>query len=126
MSVTVPELHIGPVFVGPAVGAGVTVTCVVYIVAGLQPGILTVNEYVLVTVGVAVGFCAVVDDKFDPLHKYPVTPPEGVAVSVTVATLQIGPLLDTTAVGLLTVTVVVYTVVGLQPETPPLLLTVSE
>ena len=41
-----PVLHIGPLFVGPASGVGLTVTVVIYIVDGLQPlgAALTVNE----------------------------------------------------------------------------------
>jgi hypothetical protein len=60
VSDTVPPLQIYPLFVGPAVGAEFTVTVVVYIVDGVQPDaavpFVTVNEYVLLTVGVAVGF----------------------------------------------------------------------
>ena len=44
VSDTVPELHIGPLLDTETAGAGVTVTIVVYMVAGLQPGALTVNE----------------------------------------------------------------------------------
>ena len=36
-NVTKPPLHIGLVFVGAAVGVGLTVIVVVYTVAGLQP-----------------------------------------------------------------------------------------
>lgn len=45
---TVPPLHIGPSFAGDAAGIGFTLTAVVYIVDGLQPGCalpsLTVSE----------------------------------------------------------------------------------
>ncbi len=69
-NVTVPPTHIGPLFVGPLDdGIGFTVTVVVYGVVGLQPALLTVSVYVLVTVGVAVGFCAVADDKLVPVHE---------------------------------------------------------
>jgi hypothetical protein len=68
----VPPLHIGPLFVGAAVGVELTVTLVVYTVAGAQPGLLvpfdTVNEYTVVVVGVAVGFAVVEDDNAGPLH----------------------------------------------------------
>ena len=78
------------------------------------------------TVGVAVGFCTVDDDKFAPLQLYAETLTEGVAVRVTVPPAHIGPLLLTVTVGIaFTITVVVYTVAGLQPDAPPLL-TVKE
>jgi hypothetical protein len=70
--VTVPPLHIGPSLDGDAVGTKSTVTEVVYTVDGLQPGLLpfdTVSEYTPVTVGVAVGFCAVDEDRPGPLHE---------------------------------------------------------
>ncbi len=48
VSVTVPPLQIGPLFVGAAVGVVLTVTDVVYTVDGAQPGWLepsvTVSE----------------------------------------------------------------------------------
>ena len=45
-SVTVPPLHIAPLFVGTAVGMLFTVTVVVYVVPALQPEpeLLIVNE----------------------------------------------------------------------------------
>jgi hypothetical protein len=50
-----------------------TVTVVVYIVDGEQPDaavpFVTVNEYVLVTVGVAVGLATVDEDRLGPLHE---------------------------------------------------------
>ena len=71
VSVTVPPLQIGPLFVGDAVGTASTVTVVVYTVTGLQPlpVLVTVSEYVLVIVGVAVGLATAPDDKFGPLHE---------------------------------------------------------
>jgi hypothetical protein len=82
---------------------------------------------VLVTVGVAVGLAPVVAARFAPLHAYktvpvpPVPPP----VRVRVPPLHIGPLLVGAAVGTAsTVTVVVYTVAGVQYE--PGLVTVTE
>ena len=70
LKVTVPPTHIGPLLPGPDdVGIGLTVTMVVLIANGLQPGLLTDNEYADVTVGVAVGFCTVADDRLTPLHK---------------------------------------------------------
>lgn len=72
------------------------------------------------------GLAIVVEDKLAPLHEYAVTPPDGFAVSDTVEPLQMVPLLVGAAVGVgFTLTVVVYTVDGLQPEAPPLL-TVNE
>jgi len=94
-------------------------------VTGLQPDappLLTVSEYVLVTVGVAVGFWSVVDDRFAPLQLYIVVPPDGTAVRFTVPPIHIGPLLLTAAVGIgLTVTVVVP--LAVQPD--PAVLTVT-
>ena len=81
----------------------------------------------LVIVGVAVGLAAVAEDRLGPLHEYMVAPPAGVAVSVTVPPLQMGPLLVGAAVGVaFTVTLVVYTVAGAQPGLPLPSLTVSE
>ena len=109
---TVPVVQIGPLCDGVAAATELTVTVVVYTVPGVQPDVpallLTVNEYVLVTVGVAVGFCAVVDDNAGPLHKYISVLPPGFAVKVTDADKHIGPLLVGDAVGKpFTVTVVV-------------------
>ena len=45
LRVTVPPLHIGPLFVAPAeVGDAFTVTVVVYTVGGVQPLALNVSE----------------------------------------------------------------------------------
>ena len=72
VSVTVPPTQIEPLLAGAAVGMPLTVTEVVYTVLGAQPGasvpLLTVSEYTVVAVGIAVGFCAVVDDRLAPLH----------------------------------------------------------
>ena len=72
VNVTVPPLQIGPLFVGAAVGVVFTVTEVVYTVAGAQPGCVepsvTVSEYTLVTVGVAVGLAIADDDNDEPLQ----------------------------------------------------------
>lgn len=89
---TVPPAHIGPLLAGVAVGALFTVTEVVYIVDGAQPGwllpSLTVREYTPVDAGVAAGFCAVDEDRLAPLHAYTVAPPAGLAVRFTVPPLQ--------------------------------------
>jgi hypothetical protein len=37
--------------------------------AELHAVVLTVSEYVVVAVGVAAGFCAVVADKLGPVHE---------------------------------------------------------
>jgi hypothetical protein len=118
--VIVAPLHITPLFIGAATGFDLTVTAVVYTVEGTQPDaavpLVTVNEYVLVTVGVAVGLASVEEERFGPLHEYTVVLPPGFAVSVTVPPSHIGPLFVGAAVGVaLTVTVVVYIVVGAQP-----------
>jgi len=72
-----PPHQLGPsvqsVLVPPSQFPGaVTDTVVVYTVAGAQPGfevpLVTVRAYTLVTVGVAVGFCTVVDDRLGPLQ----------------------------------------------------------
>jgi hypothetical protein len=109
--VKVLPAHNGPLLVGAAVGIAFTVTEVVYTVAGLQPGLpepsVTVKEYVAVTVGVAVGFWAVVDDKLAPLHEY-TEALVGFAVSITVPLLHMGLLFVGAAVGVaFTVAVVV-------------------
>ena len=131
VSVTVPPLQIGPLLVGAAVGVAFTVTEVVYTVAGEHPGCVepsvTVSEYTLVTVGVAVGLATTDDDNDEPLQLYVVAPSAPLAVNVTVPPLQIGPLLDGAAVGVaLTVTEVVYTVAGEHPASAVPSLTVSE
>lgn len=67
---------------------GFTLTIVVYVAEEVQPEadvpLVTVSEYVLVTVGVAVGFCTVDEDRFGPLHAYVLVLPPGLASSVTV------------------------------------------
>jgi hypothetical protein len=108
-----------------------TVTDVVYTVVGEQPAspvpLVTVSEYTEVTVGVAVGLASVVEESAGPLHEYTLAPPEPFDVNVTVPPTQIGPLLVGAAIGvLLTVTEVVYTVVGAQPGWVDPSLTVSE
>jgi hypothetical protein len=65
------------------------------VVDGAHPAPLvpleTVKEYTDVTVGVAVGFSAVVDDRDGPLQLNKDAPSAGLAVSVTVLFKQIGP-----------------------------------
>jgi hypothetical protein len=65
----------------------------VYTVAGAQPASLvpslTVSEYTVVEVGVAVGFSEVVADNDEPLHVYVLAPLAGLAVRVTVPPTQI-------------------------------------
>jgi hypothetical protein len=117
--------------VGVAAGVGLTETTVVYTVDGTQPEALvplvTISEYVLVTVGVAVGFCVVEDDRFGPLHEYVLVLPPGFAVRFTVPPLHTGLLLVGAAVGVeLTVTLVVYTVLGAQPDAAVPFVTVNE
>ena len=94
--------------------------------AGLQPDaapLLTVNEYVLVTVGVAVAIAVNAVYPPGPVQEKAVAPPTGVAVKVTVPVPQRGPLFITVAVGIgFTLTVVSDTVLGKQPA----LLTVNE
>ena len=84
-------------------GLAFTVTVVVYIVDGLHPAnplpFVTVSEYTVVTVGVAVGFWAVFEDKSDPLQLYLLAPPPGFAYKLTVPPTQIEPLLVGTAKG---------------------------
>ena len=72
VNVTVPPLQIGPLLDGAAVGVALTVTEVVYTVAGEHPASavpsLTVSEYTVVDVGVAVGFSVLVADNDEPLQ----------------------------------------------------------
>jgi hypothetical protein len=69
--VVLPQ-KVPPPVTDTASGSGLTVTDVVYTVDGVQPDavvpFVTINEYVLVTVGVAVGFSAVVEESPGPLH----------------------------------------------------------
>ena len=76
------------------VGTGFTVTEVVYIVEGAQaePVLLTINEYVPVAVGVAVGFCNDEVKPDGPDQDQAVALLE-FAVNVTVLPIHIGPLL---------------------------------
>jgi hypothetical protein len=89
---TVPPLHIGPLLVGAATGVLFTVTEVVYTVDGAQPASvvpsLTVSEYTVVDVGVAVGFSVVEPVSDDPVHTYVLAPPDGLADSDTVPPTQ--------------------------------------
>ena len=120
-NVVVDPAHIATPGTVLIIGGAFKVTVVVYTVPELQPEplLLTVTEYVLVTVGVAVGLAAVVDDKLGPLHAYinvPV-PPVPFAVSVTVLPLHIGPLFVGAAVGTAnTFTVLVFTDVKPLPS----------
>ena len=79
----------------------------------------------MVAVGVITGLCAAEVDPSEPVHDHAVALLE-LSCNVTVPPLQIGPLLVAPVeVGaVFTVTVVVYTVDGLQPL--PVLLSVSE
>ena len=91
-----------------------------------EPLPVTVSEYVAVAVGVASGFCTVVDDRFGPLHVQPTTAMLVLALRVAEPPRHIGPLLvtpDDAGTGF-TETVVVYTVGLLQPGPVPK--TVSE
>ena len=122
-----PPAHIAPLFVTPVDdGTGLTVTVVVYTVDGLHPlpVLLSVNENVVVTLGVTLGFGS--DElKPGPVHDHEVALLElafSVAdVPVHTTPLFVAPVDDGTG---FTVTVVVYTVDGLQPL--PVLLSVNE
>lgn len=116
-----------------AVGVAFTVTVVVYSVPELQPEpeLLTVREYtcVPVDVGTAEGLAEVVDTKPWPFQVYMIVPVPPLADEVrsTVPPRHIGELFVGEAVGTAsTVTVVVYTVLGLQPGKPLPLVTVNE
>ena len=84
-------------------GIGFAITVVVYIIDGLHPGnplpFVTVREYTVVTVGVAIGFWAVVEANPGPLQLYSFAPPNGFANRFTVLPAQIGPLFVGTAKG---------------------------
>ena len=90
---TVPPTHIGPSFVGEAVGAACTLTVVVYIVAGEHPLLplpsVTVNVYILMPTGVAVVLAPEVLLRAGPLHTKTDAPPAGFAARFTVPPLQI-------------------------------------
>ena len=128
LSVAVPPTHTGPLFVAPVDdGTGFTVTVVVYTVVGAHPDpvLLTVSEYVPVTVGVIAGFCNADVKPVGPFQLHAVASLE-LALNVADEPRHIGPLLlapvdDGTG---FTVIVVVYTVVGAQFI--PTLLSVSE
>ena len=103
-------------------------TVLVYTVEGLQllPVLLNVNEYVLVTVGVAVALCIVDEKPFGPVHAHEVALLE-FAFNVAVLPMHIGLLVAPVDDGTrFTVTLVVYIVKGLQPEVPLVLVTVKE
>ena len=86
--------------------------------------LLTVSEYVVVTVGVFVGFCNEEVKPLDPVHDHAVAPVE-LAFNVVVPPLHIAlPVTPVDEGTGLTETVVVYTVEGAQPT--PELLTVNE
>ncbi len=88
---------------------------------------VTVKEYTVVTVGVAVGLGTEPDDKPTPLHENTVAPPDALAFSVALPPLHIGPLLVGAAAGaLFTDTEVVYTVDGLHPGFTDPSVTVNE
>ena len=83
---------------------------------------LTVNEYVVVIVGVTTGFCKVEVEPSDPCHNQAVALLE-LSNKVAEPEMHIGLLLVAPVdegVGV-TVTVVGYTVSGLQPDPAPLL-----
>jgi hypothetical protein len=109
---TVPPTHIGPSLVVPAEdGTELTVTEVVYTVAGVHPEpvpLLRASIYVPVTVGTSDGFCKVELKPEGPLHDHPVAPVL-LADRFTVPPAHIGPsLVAPDEVGAaLTVTVVV-------------------
>jgi len=76
--------------------------------------LVTVREYMLAVTGVALGFAAVFDDKFEPLHKYTLAPPPPFAARFTVPPTHIGPSLagDAVGVGAMVTTAVAKHVVG--------------
>ena len=77
---------------------------------------VNVNEYVVVTVGVFVGFCNVDVKPFDAAHDQVVALLE-FAVNVAVPTLHIGPLLVTPLDVGAAFTVTVVVLVAVQPDT---------
>ena len=93
-NVAVPPLHMTPPLVAPVDdGTGFTETTVVYTMFGLQPlpTLLTVSEYVVVTVGVFDGLCKEEVNPFEPIHNQAVALLE-LACKVAVPPLHIGPL----------------------------------
>ena len=94
LKVTVPPLQIVPLFVAPVEdGTGLTVTVVVYTVAGAQPlpTLLTVSEYVVVAVGLNTGFCNAEVVPLEPVQLHAVALLE-FALKVAVPPTQIAPL----------------------------------
>ena len=93
---TVPPTHIGALVVIPVDdGTGFTDTVVVYVLVPVHPPPVpvTVSEYVLVTLGVAVGFAIVVEERLGPLHAQLVTEGFVFAYRFTVPPAHIVPLL---------------------------------
>ena len=81
---SVEVAHIGLLFVAPVRnGTALTVTDTLYWVVGAQPGCVlpsdTVNVYMPVAIGVAVGLVAVVEDNAAPAQVNCVAPPDGFA-----------------------------------------------
>ena len=94
LNVAVPPKQIGLLLVAPVDdGTGLTVTVVVYTVEGEQPEptLLTVSEYVVVIVGVAVGFCKLDVKPSEPCQFHAVVLLE-LAFNVAVPPTQITPL----------------------------------
>jgi len=103
VKLTVPLVQIGPSLVGDATGLVVTVTVVVCTIVELQPDdvVVTVREYVLVTVGVAVVFAALVAARSGPAQTkmYVPVPPDALEERLTVPPIQMGPSFVGLAVG---------------------------
>lgn len=73
---------------------------------------LTVKEYTEVTVGVAVGFAPVFDERFGPIQKKLVAPPPPFAKRFALPPLQMAAVLVGAAIGIgFTVTVAVIELV---------------
>ena len=72
VSVTVPPIHIGPLFVGAAVGVGLTVTVVIPVAVQPDPGVLTVIVYtpaIAVVIPLLLGIADVEVKPDGPLHE---------------------------------------------------------
>lgn len=102
LMVVLPQ-YVPPPLTVVTAGVAFTVTTVVYTVPGLQPGnavpLVTVREYVLVMVGVAVGLATAAEDRLGPLHEYALALPPGLALKVTDDPEHIGLVFVGAAVG---------------------------
>src|ERR1044071_4029944 len=122
-SAIVPPTQYGPPFDGVGVAAALLTTTFVEPASDVQPGAVTMTEYVPASAGVAlamVGFCCAEVKLFGPLHAYVAPATVGVE-SAMVPPAQYGPLFVAVAAALPSRTVVVP-----AAEVQPFTVTVTE